>query len=86
MDLSWTIENDSQVDLAEPPRPLLSTWHYLRSALRRRWRTVASLAAVGVLLGLGVWSPSSRRGAPPARRCSWPIQRASTGPTAERWT
>lgn len=54
MDLSWTIENDSHVDLVEPPRPLLSTWHYLRSALRRRWRTVVSLAAVGALLGLGV--------------------------------
>lgn len=53
IDLSWTIEDDREPDLAEPPRPLLSTWNYLRSALRRRWRLATGLAALGALLGLG---------------------------------
>lgn len=54
MDFSWTIEKDREDDLTEPPRPLLSTWHFLRSSLRRRWRTTAGLAALGAMLGLGL--------------------------------
>ena len=54
MDLSWTVEREREDDLAEPPRPLLSTWHYLRSALRRRWRTTVGLSMLGLLLGLGL--------------------------------
>ncbi|GAA2021027.1 hypothetical protein GCM10009740_06880 [Terrabacter terrae] len=54
MDLSWTVEREREDDLLEPPRPLLSTWHYLRSSLRRRWRTIVGLCALGLLLGLGL--------------------------------
>lgn len=54
MDFSWTIEQEREDDLAEPPRPLLSTWHFLRSSLRRRWRTTVGLAVLGAMLGLGV--------------------------------
>lgn len=54
MDFSWTIEQEPEDELAEPPRPLLSTWHFLRSSLRRRWRTTVGLATLGAVLGLGV--------------------------------
>ena len=53
IDLTWTIEDetDRESELTGAPRPLLGTWHYLRSALRRRWRAWGAVAAVGMLLG-----------------------------------
>ena len=54
IDLSWTIGEEGEAELTEAPRPLLSTWNYLRSAMRRRWRVWVGLMALGALLGLGV--------------------------------
>lgn len=53
IDLSWAIEDDGAADPTEAPRPLLSTWNYLRGALRRRWPMTVGLALLGALLGLG---------------------------------
>jgi hypothetical protein len=54
IDLSWTIDPDHEADLTDPPRPLLSTWNYLRSSLRRRRRLVAGLGVLGAIVGLGL--------------------------------
>jgi capsular polysaccharide biosynthesis protein len=51
--LTWTVEDDGNDELTEAPRPLLTTWHYLRNSLRRCWRTWLALSLVGALLGLG---------------------------------
>ena len=52
-DLSWRIDEEARDDeaLLGAPRPLLSTWHFLRSALRRGWRVWAGAAALGALTG-----------------------------------
>lgn len=52
IDLAWTIEDDRDAELTDAPRPLLSTWHYLRHSLRRGWRTWVGLAVLGAVLGL----------------------------------
>jgi capsular polysaccharide biosynthesis protein len=51
--VTWTVEDDRNDELTEAPRPLLTTWHYLRNSLRRCWRTWLALSLVGALLGLG---------------------------------
>jgi hypothetical protein len=53
IDLTWTVEDDRNDELTEAPRPLLTTWHYLRNSLRRCWRTWLALSLLGALLGLG---------------------------------
>ena len=52
IDLSWTIGEEREVELTEAPRPVLSTWNYLRTALRRGWRIWVGLTALGAVLGL----------------------------------
>jgi capsular polysaccharide biosynthesis protein len=53
MSVGWRIEEeDLDFDAGGSPRPLLSTWHYLRKTLRRRWRTWVGIAALGALLGM----------------------------------
>ncbi|WP_323100901.1 hypothetical protein [Intrasporangium sp. YIM S08009] len=52
IDLSWTIGEEREVELTEAPRPVLSTWNYLRTAMRRRWRVWVGLTALGAVLGL----------------------------------
>ncbi|MEW1954777.1 hypothetical protein [Terrabacter sp. NPDC080008] len=54
IDLGWRIEEERELDPEESPRPLLSTWHHLRTALRRRWRTIAAVSCLGLLLGLAL--------------------------------
>jgi capsular polysaccharide biosynthesis protein len=54
IDLSWTIGEEREAELTEAPRPVLSTWHYLRSSLRRGWRTWVGLTVLGAVLGLAV--------------------------------
>lgn len=63
IDLSWQIEEDRDTELTGAPRPLLGTWHYLRSALRRERRLWMGVAVLGALLGLAtlvVLPPSSK--------------------------
>lgn len=53
IDLTWRIEDEvGDEELTGTPRPLLGTWHYLRSALRcdRRWWVLAAL--LGAVLGV----------------------------------
>ncbi|MGN6752857.1 MAG: hypothetical protein ACTHJJ_09920 [Intrasporangium sp.] len=53
IDLSWTIDDDGDAELTGAPRPLLSTWHYLRNALRRQRRTWVGLTILGFALAVG---------------------------------
>jgi capsular polysaccharide biosynthesis protein len=50
---AWNIPDDAPEDPSDPVRPLatLVSFHYLRAALRRRWRVLALFALLGVLLG-----------------------------------
>lgn len=48
----WRIEDEPEVELAGSPRPILGTWHYLRSCLRREWLVWLGLAVVGAYVGL----------------------------------
>ncbi|WP_406832178.1 hypothetical protein ABEG17_04955 [Pedococcus sp. KACC 23699] len=53
IDLSWNIDpEDRGAEITGSPRPLLGTWHYLRTSLRRERRTWLGLGALGALLGL----------------------------------
>ncbi len=53
IDVGWRIEEEHRdTELTGSPRPLLSTWHFLRSALRREWRTWVGLAGLGAVLGM----------------------------------
>ena len=51
---TWNLSGDATDESGEQARPLASlvSFHYLRAAVRRRWRFCAVLAAVGVLLGM----------------------------------
>jgi capsular polysaccharide biosynthesis protein len=50
---AWNIPDDASEDPGDQARPLASlvSFHYLRAAVRRRWRICALLAVIGVLLG-----------------------------------
>ena len=53
IDVAWRIEDaDWDADVTGAPRPVLSTWHFLRNSLRRKWLTWVGLAVVGGLLGV----------------------------------
>ena len=55
IDATWRIQDeDGDADLMGAPRPLMGTWHYLRNSLRRDWRTWASVAVAGALVGLAL--------------------------------
>jgi capsular polysaccharide biosynthesis protein len=55
IDLSWNIDSeDREAEITGSPRPLLGTWHYLRTALSRERRTWVGLGALGALLGVAV--------------------------------
>lgn len=54
IDLSWNIDGEDREEITGAPRPLLGTWHYLRTSLRRERRTWVGLGALGALLGLVV--------------------------------
>lgn len=55
IDLSWNIDpEDRESEITGSPRPLLGTWHYLQTSLRRERRTWISLGLLGALLGLAV--------------------------------
>lgn len=55
IDLAWNVDAEERdADLIGSPRPLLGTWHYLRSALRRGWRVWVSFAVLGAYAGLAV--------------------------------
>lgn len=54
IDFSWTTYPDREDDLVDPPRPLLSTWNYLRTSLRRRRRFISGLAFLGAVVGLSL--------------------------------
>ena len=64
IDFSWNIDaEDREAEITGSPRPLLGTWHYLRTSLRRERRTWLGLGALGALLGLVVlmvMPPSSK--------------------------
>jgi len=64
IDLTWRIDHEeAEAPLTGAPRPLLGTWHYLRTSLRRRRLTWVGAAVLGALLGLGsvvLLAPSSR--------------------------
>jgi len=51
---TWNLSGDAADESGEQARPLASlvSFHYLRAAVRRRWRVCAVLAALGVLLGM----------------------------------
>jgi capsular polysaccharide biosynthesis protein len=52
IDVAWRIdEEDWDSDVTGAPRPVLSTWHFLRNSLRRKWLTWVGLAVVGGILG-----------------------------------
>jgi capsular polysaccharide biosynthesis protein len=61
---AWDIPDDSPDDPGYQPHPLatLVSFHYLRAAVRRRWRFCAVLALLGVLLGIAflVANPAQR--------------------------
>jgi capsular polysaccharide biosynthesis protein len=61
---AWNVPDDAPDDPGDQPRPLatLVSFHYLRAAVRRRWRFCAVLALLGVLLGVAylVASPTQR--------------------------
>ena len=62
IDTSWQIDHDDwDPDVVGACRPLLGTWHFIRAALRREWRTWVGLALVGGLLGAAavLFSPPS---------------------------
>jgi len=50
---TWNIPDDAAEDLGDPGRPIaaLVSFHYLRAAVRRRWRVCILLAFLGVFLG-----------------------------------
>jgi capsular polysaccharide biosynthesis protein len=53
IDFSWHIEDEPRdPEVAGSPRPLLSTWHFLRKALRREWRIWVGLSILGGLFGM----------------------------------
>ena len=52
IDAGWRIDDDPDVELAGAPRPILGTWHYLRSCLRREWLLWVGLAVAGAYVGL----------------------------------
>jgi capsular polysaccharide biosynthesis protein len=55
IDPLWNIEDpESDEALAGGPQPILVSLHFLRAALRRRWRLWAAFAIVGMALGLAV--------------------------------
>ena len=55
IDTRWRIDDDTtDPDVVGPPRPLLTTWHFLLGALRRGWRTWVSLALAGGLAALAL--------------------------------
>ncbi|SES49882.1 Chain length determinant protein [Pedococcus cremeus] len=55
IDLSWNIDaDDREEEITGTPRPLLGTWHYLRTSLRRERKTWIGLGVCGALLGLAV--------------------------------
>jgi capsular polysaccharide biosynthesis protein len=51
---AWNISDDAVEDPADPVRPLatLVSFHYLRAAVRRRWRACVLFALLGVFLGV----------------------------------
>jgi capsular polysaccharide biosynthesis protein len=51
-DSRWRVEAVADEDLTGAPRPVVATWHYLAKALRRRWRLLATLSLLGLLLGV----------------------------------
>lgn len=53
---SWRVDEPSPGDRAATSgeQPTLVSLHFLRAALRRRWRVWAGLAVIAMLLGLGV--------------------------------
>lgn len=55
IDLSWNIEAEERdEEITGSPRPLLGTWHYLRTSLKRERWTWVGLGVLGALLGLSV--------------------------------
>jgi len=55
IDLSWNIDADErEAEITGSPRPLLGTWHYLRTSLRRERKTWVGLGVCGALIGLAV--------------------------------
>lgn len=53
IDVTWSIDaEDRDAELTGSPRPLLGTWHYLRSSLRRGWRGWLACAVLGAYVGL----------------------------------
>ena len=64
IDLSWNIDaDDREEEITGTPRPLLGTWHYLRTSLRRERKTWVGLGLCGALLGLALlvlMPPSSK--------------------------
>ena len=55
IDLSWNIDaDDREEEITGSPRPLLGTWHYLRTSLRRERKTWVGLGVCGALMGLAV--------------------------------
>jgi capsular polysaccharide biosynthesis protein len=61
---SWNVPDDAPDDPGDQPRPLASlvSFHYLRAAVRRRWRICASFAVLGLLLAAAylVLNPTPR--------------------------
>ena len=61
---AWNLPDDAPDDPGDQARPLatLVSFHYLRAAVRRRWRVCAVLALLGLLLGVAFLAanPSAR--------------------------
>jgi capsular polysaccharide biosynthesis protein len=61
---AWNVPDDVPDDPGDQPRPLatLVSFHYLRAAVRRRWRFCAVLALLGMLLAVAylVANPAPR--------------------------
>lgn len=52
IDPSWRIEDPDPDEVAAGQQPALVSLHFLRAALRRRWRIWVGLGLVGMLLGV----------------------------------
>jgi capsular polysaccharide biosynthesis protein len=64
IDTSWHVEDPGPDEAPARPAPGLVNWHFLRSALRRRWRVWVAAALVGMMLGIA-WTtalPSKSHG------------------------
>jgi capsular polysaccharide biosynthesis protein len=76
---AWNIPDDAPEDPDYQPRPLatLVSFHYLRAAVRRRWRFCAVVALLGVLLGVAFLAAN------PARRTATTTLRLAHQPAAD---